>query len=59
MAGKFSDYYDKFLRDKSITHHAFDNYILNLKKNYETLENYRQFTGLITIKAKINNDQII
>ena len=51
-------YYEKKLNDQSLTHPIFDDYIYLFKKIYTTLKDTRHFTGLITLKAEIHDDQI-
>ena len=51
-------YYEEKLNDQSLTHPIFGDYINIYKKIYSSLKDTRHFTGLITLKAEIHNDQI-
>ena len=58
MAIEISVYYDKKLSDKSLTNEIYDKHIIKFKKIYIALEDSRHFTGLVSLKAEIKNDQI-
>ena len=58
MAGEVVEYYNKKLSDKSITNDIFDKHLFQFKKVYATLTDSRHFTGLVSLKAVIKNDQI-
>ena len=58
MANEIGVYYDKKLSDKSLTNEIYDKHINKFKKIYIALEDSRHFTGLVSLKAEIKNDQI-